>query len=57
MRALDELLLQKLPRLHAHLVAKECDISLFATDWCARIHHTYGSSTDESMGALIGKQG
>uniref|UniRef100_A0A7S0RDZ9 Rab-GAP TBC domain-containing protein n=1 Tax=Chlamydomonas leiostraca TaxID=1034604 RepID=A0A7S0RDZ9_9CHLO len=33
MRALDELLGHKLPRLHAHFVAKDCDISLIATDW------------------------
>lgn len=33
MKALDELVMHKLPRLHAHLLATDCDISLFATDW------------------------
>lgn len=33
MLALDELLSQKLPLLHAHLANTECDISLIATDW------------------------
>lgn len=33
MKALDELIANKLPKLHAHLVATECDISLIATDW------------------------
>ncbi len=33
MRALDELLGHKLPKLHAHLEATMCDISLLATDW------------------------
>lgn len=33
MRALDELISQKLPRLHAHLQAIDFDISMIATDW------------------------
>ncbi len=33
MRALDELLSVKLPALHAHLAATQCDVSLIATDW------------------------
>ncbi len=33
MLALDELLSQKLPQLHAHLKNTDCDISLIATDW------------------------
>ena len=33
MKALFELLKEKLPRLHSHMVATETDISLIATDW------------------------
>lgn len=33
MKALDELVFQKLPRLHAHFKELECDISIIATEW------------------------
>jgi hypothetical protein len=33
MKALFELIKEKLPRLHAHMIATETDISLIATDW------------------------
>lgn len=33
MKALDELIAQKLPRLSAHLTALEADVSILATDW------------------------
>lgn len=33
MKALDELIAQKLPRLSAHLNALEADVSILATDW------------------------
>eukprot|EP00798_Chlamydomonas_sp_ICE-L_P007738 gene7738-914_t len=33
MNALDELISNKLPRLHAHLNVTDCDISILATDW------------------------
>ena len=35
MKALDELISHKLPRLHAHLEATMCDINIIATDWYA----------------------
>jgi hypothetical protein len=33
MRALDELIASKLPRLHEHFTAIDLDISMLATDW------------------------
>ena len=33
MRALEELMASKLPRLAAHMAALEADISIIATDW------------------------
>mmetsp|Transcript_23386 Transcript_23386/g.51328 ORF Transcript_23386/g.51328 Transcript_23386/m.51328 type:complete len:402 (-) Transcript_23386:579-1784(-) len=40
MRALDELISNKLPRLHAHLKATDCDISIIATDWYLCLYAT-----------------
>jgi hypothetical protein len=36
MRALEDLMSTKLPRLAAHMAALEADVSIIATDWCAR---------------------
>lgn len=33
MKALDELITTKIPKLHAHFRAVELDISIIATDW------------------------
>lgn len=35
MKALEELLAQKLPRLAEHMAALGADVSLLATEWCA----------------------
>lgn len=40
MKALDELVAQKLPRLHAHFQAIDLDMSMLATDWYLGLYCT-----------------
>jgi hypothetical protein len=40
MKALDELIAQKLPRLSAHFNALEVDVSILATDWFLTLYAT-----------------
>lgn len=40
MKALDELISEKLPRLHAHLQDLEADVSIIATDWYLTLFST-----------------
>lgn len=40
MKALDELVAQKLPRLHAHFTAIDLDMSMLATDWYLGLYCT-----------------
>ena len=48
MKALDELIRIKLPRLHAHLELLEADVSVVATDWFLTIFAT--SVPSETVG-------
>jgi hypothetical protein len=50
MKALDELIAQKLPRLSAHLNTLEADVSILATDWFLTLFSA--SMPSETVSAL-----
>lgn len=51
MKALDELIAQKLPRLSAHLNALEADVSILATDWFLTLYSA--SMPSETVSAAV----
>ena len=54
MKALDELIALKLPRLSAHLQALEADVSILATDWFLTLFAA--SMPFETVSAAVGLQ-
>jgi hypothetical protein len=55
MKALDELIAQKLPRLSAHVTALEADVSILATDWFLTLYSA--SMPSETVSADATKHG
>lgn len=53
MKALDELIAQKLPRLSAHLTALEADVSILATDWFLTLYSASMPSETVSAGGRL----